>query len=267
MLTVNRMHEMERQVSCPFCKTPTRVTEGELIDKRGFCAWCDARFDLVPEMFVADGPHRTAAMIASSLPALAPTSKMAIARDTDDHEVITVSSARPFPLRLGLFTVFWVGFLVFWYANAIARPDLVSLVFPLLHVAIGVGMARKVLLEVRGRERLRFGDDALTLVRRGALLIRTRSVRYDDIVAVRVEAQPRPIWERNSFWSSRPSDQRVLLLRAGADPVYVADGLGHSVDAAAWLAAWIERTARSARRRGAEARPLTRGHRDGEPGK
>lgn len=29
---------------------------GELIDKRGFCASCDARFDLVPEMFMADGP-------------------------------------------------------------------------------------------------------------------------------------------------------------------------------------------------------------------
>src|ERR1041385_8280513 len=115
------MREMERRVSCPFCKATTRVTEGELIDKRGFCASCDARFDLVPEIFMADGPHRTVAMVASSLPALAPTSKMSIARDTDDHEVITVSSARPFPIQLGLFTVFWLGFLVFWYANAIAN--------------------------------------------------------------------------------------------------------------------------------------------------
>ena len=91
------MCEVERRVSCPYCKTPTRVTEGELIDKRGFCAWCDARFDLVPEMFVADGPHRTVAMVASSLPALAPTARIAVARDAEDREVITRENVVGYP--------------------------------------------------------------------------------------------------------------------------------------------------------------------------
>lgn len=259
------MREMERQVSCPFCRTATRVTERELIDKSAFCASCHTRFDLVPEMIVADGPYRTVAMVSASLPALPPTSKIAIVRGADDHEAITVSSARPFPIQTGLFTIFWLGFLVFWYANVLARGSLVMLAFPLVHVAVGVGMARKVLHDVRGRERLRFGDDALTIEGRGALRTRTRSVRYDDVVAVRVEEQPRSMWERNSFWQSRPSDQRVLLLRAGAGPVYVASGLGHNADAAAWLTARISRAVWSARRSAPAARPLTGSPHAAEP--
>ena len=248
MLTVRRMGEIERQVSCPFCKSPTHLTEGELIDKRGFCAFCDARFDLVPEMFVADGPHRTVAMVASSLPALAPTGKITVARDADDLEVITVSSARPFPLMNALFGVFWFAALAVWYANAIAQPSFSLLVFPLIHVAAGVGLARKFLKDVRGRERLTFGDHALTLEQRGALMTSTTRLPYNDIVAVRVELQPKSMWERNSLSSSStPPDQRVLLLRAGADPTYVANGLGHQADAAAWLAARIESTSRTIR--------------------
>lgn len=242
--------EMERRVSCPVCKTPTRVTEGELIDKRGFCAFCDARFDLVPEMFVAEGPHRTLAVVAASLAAVAPTSKMVVARDPDDHEVITVSSARPFPFHMALFTMFWFGFLALWYATALANPRLEVLLFPLIHVAAGVSIARKVLRDVRGRERLRFGDEALTIERRGALWTRTHRVSYDDIRAARVEEQARSTWERrSSLFSSGAPDQRVLLLRAGADPMYVASGLGHRADAAGWLAARIEGNARSARAR------------------
>jgi hypothetical protein len=263
MLTVSCMREIERLVSCPFCKAPTRVTGGELIDKRGFCASCNARFDLVPEMFIADGPHRSVTMVASSLPALAPTGKMSVTREAGEREVITVSSARPAPVMLGLFLVFWFGVLAVWYAQAIASPSLVLLGFPLLHVAAGLAIARKVLRDVRGREQLSFGDDALIIEQRGALLTRTRRVRYDDIVAVRIEAQPRSMWERNSFmFSSGSPEHRVLLLRSGVDPEYVASGLGHHADAAAWLAARIEATARDGRQR----EHLDRGTAHGLPG-
>jgi hypothetical protein len=95
---------------------------------------------------------------------------------------------------------------------------------------------------------LRFGDEALTIERRGALWTQTHRVSYDDIRAVRVEEQPRSLWERRlSLFSSDAADHRVLLLRAGADPMYVASGLGHRVDAVGWLAARIEGNARSAR--------------------
>jgi hypothetical protein len=48
-------------------------------------------------MFVADGPHRTVAMVASSLPALAPTARIAVARDAEDREVITRENVVGYP--------------------------------------------------------------------------------------------------------------------------------------------------------------------------
>ena len=54
----------------------------------------------------------------------------------------------------------------------------------------------------------------------------TTSVPYADIAGVRIEEQQRSTWDA---------------------PICVADGLGHHRDAAAWLAARIESTARSAR--------------------
>ena len=53
---------------------------------------------------------------------------------------------------LALFCLFWDGFLVFWYAgattgvdwskglDAVAGPQLMFLLFPLIHVAVGVGL-------------------------------------------------------------------------------------------------------------------------------
>ncbi len=46
---------------------------------------------------------------------------------------------------LTVFVVFWCGFLVFWYAMAFQTRALVMLLFPLIHVAVGVGLAYYVL--------------------------------------------------------------------------------------------------------------------------
>jgi hypothetical protein len=92
--------------------------------------------------------------------------------------------------------------------------------------------------------------DALKLERRGAVLSRVDHVVYDDIRGVRTEEQPRSMFTRNlDMWSSAARGQRALILRAGAAPLRVGDGLGHEADAIAWLAARIESTSRDARRR------------------
>lgn len=241
-----RMQEIERQVSCPYCKTPTRITRCELIDKRGYCASCDARFDLVQELFLADAPYRATSMVASSLPALAPTGKMAIARDDDDHEVITVSSARQFPYRESVFGAAWFTMLALVCAHAGTGFDATLIVIALFQATVVAMTARGVLRAVRGRDRLTFGQAALRLEQRGALWTRTSCVPYEDIVAVRVEPQPPSAFTRNL--SPESLHHRVLLERAGADPLCVADSFGHYFDSAAWLAAQIDRAARSARR-------------------
>ena len=214
--------------------------------KRAFCAACNAHFDLVSEVFAADGPHRSVAIVTSALPAVAPTGKISVARSADNREVITVSSARPFPYLMGSFTIFWFAALAAFYVQAVNTPSVLSLVFPMFHVVAGLLVARKVIKDVRGQDRLMLGDDALTIEQRGALGTQTWTVPYASLIAVRAEPESPPFWQQNASWfSSRIPEQRVLLLRSGADPIYVASGLGHQVDAAAWLAARIEHTVRS----------------------
>src|SRR5262249_54188605 len=50
---------IERTAACPQCGRMVHLTEPELVTKRGFCAVCDARFELVPDLFVGDGPMRS----------------------------------------------------------------------------------------------------------------------------------------------------------------------------------------------------------------
>src|SRR5262245_37646092 len=53
---------VERRAQCPGCGRPVRLTESELIEKRGFCAVCDTRFDILPETLLGDGPMRAQAV-------------------------------------------------------------------------------------------------------------------------------------------------------------------------------------------------------------
>jgi hypothetical protein len=53
---------IERRIQCPSCAREIRLTEAELADKRGFCALCDARFDILPDMLVGSGPMRALAV-------------------------------------------------------------------------------------------------------------------------------------------------------------------------------------------------------------
>lgn len=42
---------------------------------------------------------------------------------------------------MAFFAVFWDGFIIFWYATALkTHGPLIMILFPLLHVAVGVGL-------------------------------------------------------------------------------------------------------------------------------
>jgi len=56
--------------------------------------------------------------------------------------VLDVRWFRPIHLGMLLFAIFWDGFIVFWYRQALSRPspDNVMLWFPLLHVGAGLAI-------------------------------------------------------------------------------------------------------------------------------
>jgi hypothetical protein len=191
---------------------------------------------------------------------------MAVTRDADGRETITVASARPLPVINALFVVVWFTMMAMFYRRTLTDPrvfiavEYVVLLLPLAHIAIGIGAARRVIRDVRGRDRITFGDDAMTIEQRGALRTQILRLRYDEVAAACVEPQPITWWTRKfDEPRGKPVGHRVVLSRAGADPVRIADHLGHDAAGASWLAERIERTARAAPRTGLAASSLDPG--------
>lgn len=63
---------------------------------------------------------------------------------------------------------FWIGFLFFWYSTARAFGDTFMLLFPLIHVAVGVGIAYNALAGWVNRTRIAVDQGRLS-VRHGPL--------------------------------------------------------------------------------------------------
>src|SRR5262249_2368582 len=99
---------VERRTNCPRCFASIRLTRDELANKRGFCALCDARFDLLPEMLVGDGPLRSLTMIQAADLAQPPTSRMAelVAAGQPPRYVIRQAARRRgYPLPIAALTL------------------------------------------------------------------------------------------------------------------------------------------------------------------
>lgn len=82
---------VERWVDCPRCGHRVRLTVDELASKRGFCATCDARFELGTESQLGDGPGRELVHVPTAL---------AIAPPPGDRLVVR----RAFPLEVELWS-------------------------------------------------------------------------------------------------------------------------------------------------------------------
>jgi hypothetical protein len=67
-----------------------------------------------------------------------------------------------------VFALFWNGFLVFWYSMARSSGDLMALLFPLMHVAVGIGIAYYSLAGWFNRSLITVGEGKI-VVRHGPL--------------------------------------------------------------------------------------------------
>jgi hypothetical protein len=144
-----------RTIDCPSCRFQIQADDMDLRTMSARCRVCQSLVDLRP-----------AEAAAAPLPVPLP-------------ERITVSTERG-ELRierrwftwtaifLAFFTVFWLGFLAFWYAMAFASGSREMLLFPLLHVAVGLGVGYSTLAMFVNRTRIVVAGGSLT-VRHGPL--------------------------------------------------------------------------------------------------
>jgi hypothetical protein len=59
------------------------------------------------------------------------------------------------------FVIAWDAFLIFWYAQAVPSGELLAIVFPIAHVAVGVGLTYSTLTGFLNRTTLRARDGVL----------------------------------------------------------------------------------------------------------
>ena len=72
-------------------------------------------------------------------------------------------------LALAFFCIFWDGFLVFWYAKAFestSSMDLIMILFPLGHVAVGVGLTYTVIAGFFNTTEIRVGQGRIKIKHR-----------------------------------------------------------------------------------------------------
>ncbi len=154
------------RLDCPSCQTPLRANDVRLDLALATCHACGEVHDL---------SARTASPSARASPQKAPRPRIKLPKrfqlDTSDGSArISWRWLSPKYLFMALFCLGWDGFLVIWYGIAFRMKEapIVMLVFPLLHVAIGVGLTYSTLAGFLNRTRLEVSRDLLT-IRHGPL--------------------------------------------------------------------------------------------------
>ncbi len=128
------------QLSCKQCGADIRAEDINIERLIAKCAECHAVFgfaeDIPGAATESTAPRRRPRRAKVPLPS---------GFRLEDHGVglrIVYRWWRPLFIFIAVFTVFWCGFLVFWYGMALATDaPILALVFPLIHVAVGLGLA------------------------------------------------------------------------------------------------------------------------------
>lgn len=148
------------QLTCPSCRGTIPADDVHLPSGRAKCRACDAVFRLAGGEDAALAP---------------PPPRLRIPRPRGIEEMPAgqgVAYERRWFSFMFIFMIFfcavWNGFLLFWYLTAWGAGMAVMLLFPLLHVAVGLGITYYTICGFVNRTRVTLDRDRLT-VRHGPL--------------------------------------------------------------------------------------------------
>lgn len=199
--------------------------------KRGFCAVCDARFDLLPELFIGEGPMRSLMVPQAAELSKPPTSKM---REIETgHFLVKQAGANSMTVAFALTSVmFTFGGILMLLGRG---PRFFGVTMLTMAGLIGVICA----WFAASSEEVR--------VEAGRIIVRRGIGRF-----VRTTQRPLADIERFSVSSLATSNNQVFRvvkgIIPGEDPLVIGAGLGHSEEAMTWLARRLEKALREVRK-------------------
>jgi hypothetical protein len=233
---------LERRVRCPQCAREIRLSEAELADKRGFCAFCDARFGILADTFIGDGPMRELPVSRVALVAQPPTSARVGLESAAPDAAVRLTPERTWSL-VG-FTACWCGFLIIWYAGAFSRHDspLLMKLFPILHVAVGFYLVGKVVWMFVGHERIAIAGGRLEVTRSlGGHVFARQALPLAGVVRLTVRQ------EEKQHKGTTTITHYVTVASSTEPPVRLGRSIGLDADDAEWLRAALEARLQRAR--------------------
>jgi hypothetical protein len=127
-------------MNCPKCGALVLAEDVNIQALVAKCRRCHEVFRVSDQLPPADGE-----VAAPARPVRVPRPATLVVQDAGDIRVIRRRWFRPIYLMLLFFCIAWDSFLVFWYTMALFGPqqggfDVIALVFPICHVAVGVGL-------------------------------------------------------------------------------------------------------------------------------
>ena len=124
------------QLTCKSCSKPIPAEDVNIKMAIAKCMACDAVFSFAEDL----GAGQREAAIAER--PRVPEPKGFSVENWGSDLVITRRWFTPAVFFLVLFCIFWDGFLIFWYGIAFTQKEVpwIMVLFPILHLAVGVGL-------------------------------------------------------------------------------------------------------------------------------
>ncbi len=149
------------QLHCPHCGDAIQADDVNLEREIAKCRECHAVFSFAGALGQREGP--TARSKAREALSQAPPRGFKL-DETGPNLVMVRRWFSPLYFGLLIFCVPWIGFLVFWYSMALGRDvPWIMVIFPIGHVAVGVGLAYVTICGFVNSTTITVGDGQLSI--------------------------------------------------------------------------------------------------------
>ncbi len=158
------------RITCPQCRLQIVAEDVHLDTGLAKCRRCDSVFDFNDQVPRPAPESRPSSETTRPRESIAQPPGVAIVDDGWGGLTITRRWFSPVIVFLLFFVIFWDGFLVLWYTIGLSDKmegdgigKTIMLVFPVLHVAVGVGLTYFVITGFVNKSTIQCRDDRFSL--------------------------------------------------------------------------------------------------------